>query len=241
MPEGALARVDGAPMETRRVRLDECAALTGAVVVVDVLRSFTTAAYGVAGGARSLCATDDPVRARALVEASPGALAVGSLPGGAPIPGFDLPNSPARLDRCDLAGRDLVLTTAGGVRGLLSATRADLLLAGSLVCARATARLLARRAPARVSFVITGIWTDRDGDEDHACADLIEALIEDDSVDPAPFEERVRRSDFGRRFTGGDDSPLPLADLERCARADRFDFALQARRDAGRIVLLPRH
>lgn len=226
-------------MEIRRVGLDACAALTGAVVVVDVLRSFTTAAYGLAGGARALYATDDPARARALVESVPGTLSIGSVPGGAQIPGFDLPNSPTRLEREAFAGRDLVLTTAGGVRGLLASTGADLLLAASLVCATATARVLARSAPERVTFVITGIWSDRDGDEDHACADLIEALLGDERSDPAVYEARVRGSDFGRRFTGPDDSPLPAGDLERCARANRFDFALHAQRDGEHLVLRP--
>jgi 2-phosphosulfolactate phosphatase len=90
-----------------------------------------------------------------------------------------------------------------------------------------------------VTFVITGIWTDRDGDEDYACADLIEALLADETVDPRPFEARVRNSDFGRRFTGEPDSPLPVADLECCARADRFDFALRAQRDGANVVLVP--
>jgi 2-phosphosulfolactate phosphatase len=226
-------------MEMRRVGLDACPDLTGTVVVVDVLRSFTTAAFGFAAGAGSIHAADGPRHARALIDRMPDALTVGSLPGGAPIPGFDLPNSPARLAGSTLGGRSIVMSTAGGVRSLLASANADLVLAASLVCARATARLLRRRAPSRVTFVITGIWTDRDGDEDYACADLIEALLADETADPAPFEARVRNSDFGRRFTGEPDSPLPVADLECCARADRFDFALLAQRDGASVVLVP--
>jgi 2-phosphosulfolactate phosphatase len=228
-------------MKMRRAGLAACPDLEGTVVVVDVLRSFTTVAFGFAAGARSVHAAEDPAEARALIEAMPGALTVGAQPGGMPIPGFDLPNSPARVAAARLAGRDIVMSTAGGMRGLLTSTRADHLLAASLVCAGATARLLKRLAPERVTFVITGIWTDRDGDEDHACADLIEALLAHDEVDPAPFEARVRRSDFGRRFTGAPDSALPAADLECCAHANRFDFALRARRDGARITLLPEH
>jgi 2-phosphosulfolactate phosphatase len=226
-------------MEFRRVGLDACPGLTGTVVVVDVLRSFTTAAYGFAAGAGAVYAADGPLQARTLIDAIPGALTVGSLPGGAQIPGFDLPNSPARLAGGALAGRPIVMSTAGGVRSLLASVNADLLLATSLVCAGATARLLRRRAPDCVTFVITGIWTDRDGDEDYACADLIEALLDHEVVDPAPFEARVRGSDFGRRFTGGPDAPLPAADLECCASADRFDFGLRAQRDGTGVILVP--
>ncbi len=226
-------------MEIRRVGLDACADLCGTVVAVDVLRSFTTAAFAFAAGAGALHAADGPQHARELIDNIPGALTIGSLPGGAPIQGFDLPNSPARLVGRALAGQPIVMSTAGGVRSLLASANADLLLAAGLVCASATARLLRRHAPSRVTFVITGIWTDRDGDEDYACADLIEALLADETVDPAPYEARVRNSDFGRRFTGGPDAPLSAADLECCARADRFDFALRAQREGASVVLAP--
>ena len=226
-------------MRVQRVGLAACPELTGTVVVVDVLRSFTTAAVAFAAGARAIYAVEDASQARTLTHAIPGALTVGSLPGGASVPGFDLPNSPARLAGGDLAGRTLLMSTAGGMRSLLTSVNADLVLAAGLVGAGATARLLKRLAPSSVTFVITGIWTDRDGDEDHACADLIEALLVDEHVDPAPFEARVRNSDFGRRFTGAPDSVLPAADLECCARANRYDFALRAHRDGATVVLVP--
>lgn len=226
-------------MRIRRVGLDACRELGGAVVVVDVLRSFTTAAIGFAAGARTLYAADDPERARELAAAAPGAVTVGSRPGGAPIDGFDLPNSPARVAEGAIDGRDIVMSTAGGVRGLVASQRADLLLAGSLVCAGATAALLRRERPSEVAFVITGVWTDRDGDEDHACADLIEAMLFDPWVDPAPYEARVRASDFGRRFTGPPHADLPAADLECCARANRYGFAMRAQRHGAGVRLVP--
>jgi len=226
-------------MKIDHVWLSACPDLTGAVVVVDVLRSFTTAAVAFSGGARAIYAVEGADHARALLAATPGALTVGSLPGGAQIPGFDFPNSPARLAGWDLTGRTLLMSTAGGMRGVLTSTKADLVLAASLACAGATARLLKRLAPERVSFVITGIWNDRDGDEDQACADLIEALLHDEQVDPRPFEARVRNSDFGRRFVGGPDSPLAREDLDYCARASRYDFALQVRREGDRVALVP--
>ncbi len=224
-------------MEIRRALLDACPGLEGTVIVLDVLRSFSTAAYALAAGARSIQLEASADAARNLAATMPGALTVGSAPGGWAIPGFDLTNSPAALLRREVRGRDLVQCTSGGVRGLLTSTRADVLLAGSLVCARATARLVRRLAPARVTLVVTGVWTDRDGDEDYACADYIEALLADERVDPAPFEARVRGSDFAHRFTGEPESSHPSADIECCAVADRFDFALRAHRDGGQLVL----
>src|SRR6185503_1660179 len=101
-------------------------------------------------------------------------------------------------------GRRIIHCTAAGVRGLVRSRRADRLLASSMVCAGATARYLRRLAPPAIALVVTGNWSDRDGDEDSACADYIEALLRGESPDPAPFAERVRASDFGRRFTDPD-------------------------------------
>jgi 2-phosphosulfolactate phosphatase len=138
-----------------------------------------------------------------------------------------------------LRGRDIIHCTAAGIRGLLSCRHAEPLLAGSLVCARATARVLRRLAPARVTLVVTGNWTDRDGDEDYACADYIGALLRDEAPDPMLFAARVRNCDFGRRFTDPDHPALPAADLDFCAAVDRFDFALQVRRADGHLVMEP--
>lgn len=212
-------------MKFLRSDLAHCPELHGAVVVIDVLRSFTTAAYALAGGAREVLAVDSVETAHALRRQDPSALAVGALPGGRPVPGFDVGNSPSELVGHELLGRRVLLYTAGGTRGLVSCDHASAVLAGSLVCAGATARFLKALALPSVTFVVTGIWTDRDGDEDHACADLIEALLRGQDPPRAPFAERVRASDFGRRFTAGGDPHLPLADLNLCADVDRYDFA----------------
>jgi 2-phosphosulfolactate phosphatase len=135
----------------------------------------------------------------------------------------------------------VVLTTAAGVRGLQRFHGARRLFAASLVCARATAGAIRAARANSVCFVITGEWVDRDGDEDIACADYIEALLRGRDADGGEFARRVRDSDFGRRFASGTSPNLPPADLEIAADADRYAFAMPVRRDDGRLVIrLPR-
>ena len=182
---------------------------------------------------------DSVEAARALRSRYPDALAVGAVGGGAPAPGLDLGNSPAAVAALDLAGRRIIQYTAGGTRGLVACDQAVVLLAASLVCASATAGYLRRLDPPSVTLVVTGIWSDRDGDEDHACADLIEALLRGDDPPRALFADRVRQSDFGRRFLAGTDPNLPPADLECAAAVDRFGFAMPMNRLRDGLLIRP--
>jgi len=226
-------------MRILRSDLPHCPELHGAVVVIDVLRSFTTIAYAFAQGAREVIPVDSIEAARELRARDPDAFAIGAVGGGAPAPGLDIGNSPARVAGLDLTGRRIIQYTAGGTRGLVACDHAIVLLAASLVCASATAAYLRLLHPPSVTLVVTGIWTDRDGDEDHACADLIEALLRGYDPPRGQFAERVRNSDFGRRFTAGNDPNLPLADLDCCAAVDRFDFAMPMNRLRDGLLIRP--
>lgn len=231
-------------LRTRRLylnRLDASADISGVVVVIDVLRSFSTAAYAFAAGARVIYPVETVAAALQLAQQHPNALTTGAIAGGDPVSGFDFGNSPAALFESDLRNRTLIQTTAAGVRGLLRFAHAEAVFAAGLVCASATAQAILALAPATVTLLITGEWVDRDGDEDAACADYIEALLQGKTPDPAQYAARVRQSDFGRRFARGDNPSLPLADLALCAQADRFDFAIRAVRNADRLALEARH
>ncbi len=81
-------------MRTRRLflnRLDPAHEPTDAVVVIDVLRSFTTAAYAYAAGASTIYPVETISRAFRLQRRLPDAATTGAVGGGDPIPGRCLP------------------------------------------------------------------------------------------------------------------------------------------------------
>ncbi|MBS1143060.1 MAG: 2-phosphosulfolactate phosphatase [Proteobacteria bacterium] len=221
-------------------RLQSQPVASDTVVVIDVLRSFTTAAVMLSRGASAIYPVERIASATALLAELPNPLSVGAVGGGDPVPGFDFGNSPSQLLDADLAGRSVVMTTAAGVRGLQRFRHARQLYAASLVCARATAEAIRAAGADEVSFIITGEWVDRDGDEDIACADYIEALLRGEGASPDAFAARVRQSDFGQRFTAGTWPNLPMADLDIAAQPDLFDFALPVIRDGDRMVIRDR-
>lgn len=110
------------------------------VVVSDVIRATTTATTAVARGNRCIpVATVEAARAAAAAHNGT-ALLVGEQ-GGEPIPGFDLNNSPAAVDRVE--GKTIILLSTSGTRVLHGARDASDVFAGSLRTATATASALA--------------------------------------------------------------------------------------------------
>lgn len=207
------------------------------VIVIDVLRSFTTAAVALAQGASAIYPVEGLAQAIALSADLSSSVSIGAVGGGEPAPGFDFGNSPSQLMHADLASKQVVLSTAAGVRGLQRFHHARQLYAASLVCARATAAAVLAAGAEEVCFVITGEWVDRDGDEDIACADYLETLLCRDDCRPEQFSRRVRESDFGQRFTSGTSLNLPLADLDIAAHADLFSFAMLVQHEGDHLVI----
>jgi 2-phosphosulfolactate phosphatase len=226
-------------MRVLRSDLAHVPQLEGVIVVIDVLRAFSTAAYAFYAGARAMVVAHSIDEIETLRGWHAPCVTVGAHAGGKPVPGLDHGNSPASVAALDLTGVTVIEYTAGGVRGLIDCEHAPAVLAASLVCARATADYIRRLQPDKVTLVITGLWTDRDGDEDHACADLIEAHLSGELPWLEDYERRVRLSDFGRRFGDPAYPHLSRADLELCAVADRFDFAMPMRRSGQGLVIEP--
>lgn len=227
-------------MKARYVALDE-AQPGEAVVVIDVLRAFTTVAWAFDGGARRMLAVDTHASALRLRDTLPAGTLIAGEDGGKRMDGFDLGNSPIEIQNHDVAGRDIVLRTSAGTQGLNLTAGSEVALAASFVVAGATARALTQARIGQVDFIITGASLGRDGDEDLACAELIVAMTKDPNVDSRPFVERIATSDAGRHFLSDDYPWLPAADLAVASEVDRFGFALAARLDeaAGAIELVP--
>jgi len=223
-------------MRVARVRgIEGARGARGTVVVIDVLRAFTTAAYAFDCGAREveLVATSEEGLARKREE--PSLVLVGEV-GGRPIPGFDHGNSPERMRELDLAERRLVLRSSSGVQGALAAApTADHLLLGSLVTASATVEL-ARSLARDVVLVAMGSPDGPDGPEDEACAELLEHLLGGERPDLARITRTVRESPAGRQALDPSIDWITPGDLELALALDRFDFAIEARVEEERLI-----
>ena len=224
-------------MQIHRVHRLEAAEARGIVIIIDVIRAFSVAAYAFAGGARAIWLVREVEEAIALREREPSALLAGEV-GGRLIAGFDFNNSPAGMAAAAVRGRLLIQHTGAGTQGAVNATGAAYLLPCSLVTARATAAY-ARRLAETTGEIITLMPTESASEqgappmEDHVCADYLEALLRQQADAPAVLETGLQHlRDSGRLEIFEQGYPdFPPEDVPAFLAADRFAFAMQGMRE----------
>lgn len=228
----------------------DAAAAEGCVVVIDVLRAFTTAAFAFHAGASEIWLCSSTEEALALRRRARAALLVGEI-GGRAIRGFDHGNSPSALQDLDLQGRIVILRTSNGTQGVARAVHASSILLGSLVCAAATARHVRGLGADTVTLLSMG-WIGEppvgpaiaalpgapasappsvlasavEGAEDHACAGYLAALLAGAPGDSAAAIRATEQSPAGQRALDPAFPWISPADLACATAVDRFDFAM---------------
>ncbi|MFC1975277.1 2-phosphosulfolactate phosphatase [Chloroflexota bacterium] len=231
-------------MDIHYATLETCSGATDTVVVIDVWRSFTTAACAFASGARDIVTVGSSEEAVALRDRIPGALLMGMGVSvvGPPAEGFDFENSPVDLMNNDLSDRRLIQCTPNGTKGIVRSKNAESLLAGSFVCAEATVRYIKQRSPAQVTFVST----ESGEGEDQICGEYMAALLCDKvlAVTAALNEIREIGWERTRRFVAKGvmietQGTKLMADLDCCLTLDRFDFAMLVQRQNGLLIMEP--
>jgi 2-phosphosulfolactate phosphatase len=210
--------------------LDNAHQAVGLVVVIDVLRAFTTAAHAFDRGSEKILPVASVEEAFRLRKRIAGSLIMGE-DGGIKPEGFDFGNSPGEISGKGLRGKTLIQRTSAGTQGILRAVHADHLFAASFVVAQATALQIKKIDPGVVSFIVTGESMGRDGDEDRACGEYIQSLIIGEGHDPRIFTQRVATSSVGQFFKFSRNPYISASDFTMSIEADRFSFTLPIKRE----------
>jgi 2-phosphosulfolactate phosphatase len=215
----------------RFVATAEAHLATGAVVGIDVLRAFSTAAYALSNGAREIYLVGGVAEAIAFKADHPGTLAMGEEHGRRPA-GFDFANSPVELGSADVAGRTIVQRTSAGTQGVVAALAAERLWCAALVTASATARAVVAAGLGPPTYVITG-WgsgSPGGGEDDLATAELIERARLGQPLDAAATAARVAASDEAIRTLSIGAGHVHPEDVARSVAVDAFGFAMEVAR-----------
>ena len=213
-------------MIIERATLNDCHLAQDKVVVIDVLRAFTTAAFAFEVGAEEIILVSTIQEAFALKSTFPDALLLGEEHG-LPIQGFDFGNSPYELLNKNLTGKRLIQRTSAGTQGVVKAQRAKQILVTGLCNASATTSFLKQMSIKNLVLVETGVRNTQSGLEDIACADLLEALMLNRAYDLDAISQRVYEAPAAKKFLDETLEAFPKGDLECALQIDKFNFAMQ--------------
>ncbi len=219
-------------MKFNYTSLETCHTATGIVLVIDVLRAFSTAAYAFSRGAKEIMLVSGVEEALALKEQTPNSKVMGEV-GGLPPEGFDFGNSPTRIIEQDITGITLIQRTGAGTQGAVRSKNANTMLAVSFVVAKATMEYVLRLNPQEVTFVVTG---GMDNAEDLACAEFLQKQFLGQVVDKYEYIHRVISSRDALQHM--EDHPqFPKSDLDYCTRINTFDFAMPITRKNNQLIV----
>ncbi len=222
-------------MKFHYTNLEDCHTAKGIVIIIDVLRAFSTAAYAFSRGAREIVLVSTVEEALTLKLQIPNSKAMGEVGGLAPE-GFDFGNSPTFINREDLSGITLIQRTGAGTQGAVRSENAEVMLASSFVVATATVAFINNLRASEVTFVVTG-KTFSGGDEDLACAEYLEELLKGNNPDTKSFIKRVFDSRDALQHLDPLELAFPRSDLDYCTKIDKFDFAMPITREDGKLIM----
>lgn len=214
-------------------------------VVFDVVRATTTIAAALSAGAAGVQvygSIDDAAEAAAPVREK--IVLAGERHCVAP-PGFDLGNSPGDFDAERVGGRTIYLATTNGTVALLASRTADVLLAGSLANASATAAAVTAIGKP-VTLVASGTQGQVAMDDLLGCgavlAGLPDAELENDTALLAHVAWDASKDDLPRALRRGASghhlmNANLLADIDACAAVDRFPVVCRVHDADGQLIV----
>ena len=208
---------------------------TGVVIIVDVLRAYTTAAVALSGGAEKIVLVAEVEEALALRNAGVGEVCMGEV-GGMRPEGFDFGNSPSQLGRADVRGKTIIQSTRAGTVGMAAATRADHLYGGSFAVATATASVVRRMDPEVVTIVAMGSEGRVRADEDEQCALFLRNLLLGVRPDHESVRALVLAGSEARKYGNPATPHFPLEDRDMAVTIDSHGFAIRVVKEDGLLV-----
>jgi 2-phosphosulfolactate phosphatase len=213
----------------------------GLTVIIDVFRAFSCTPLFFHFGAAQVIIEDDPTKALTLKRENPDFILVGEVDE-VPLQGAELGNSPSHIIlKGDSYFRDktVIHRTTAGVTGAVTALcKAEEVVLGSFVMAKAVAGYIRARRPERVVLVSMGDRAKKKAPEDESCADYIEHLLTGKPYDPVQSYKDIVFQTTAQKFIIGTKDYLPREDPIFCLQRDLFDFVLTAKREGEITVVL---
>ena len=213
----------------------------GVVVVIDVFRAFSCAPLFFHFNARRVILEADPEKAIKITRENPGFILVGEVDE-VPLEGSEVGNSPSHIilkGEPYFKDKTVIHRTTSGVTGVSSAyDKAEEIILGSFVMAKAVATYIKSQNPGMVTLLAMGARAQKRAAEDEACADYLEHLLTGTPYDPVQAFKDIVFQQTAQKFIQGTREYLPREDPIFCLQPNLFDFVLTVKRTGDRLEVL---
>jgi len=212
------------------------------VVVIDVLRAFTTACYVMNNNPKDYIIVSDLSQAYELKKENPDYILMGERDG-KNLPGFDYGNSPAEIKNLDFSGKTIVQTTTLGTKGVVSALKhTKEIITGSFTNAKAIINYIKKENPKIVYLFCTD--SRPNDNEDLMLAKYIKGYFENKMLDINVIRENlIKQSQLiksGVWYLFNSKGKYAKSDFSLALEPDKFDFVMKIYLDKNKLVHLKR-
>lgn len=208
----------------------------GLVVIIDVFRAFTTAAYVMNNGARKIIPVGSLDEAFELKRKNPDFILIGER-NGLKVEGFDHGNSPAEIQNIDFTDKTVIQTTSAGTQGILNAKNADEILLCSFVNIQSTIDYIKKSNPEIVTMVSMGTSGVEKSDEDELCAGYIKDSLEGKKPDFSEIKSYLRTYKSALKFFDRSKPEFQEDDFYCAMSIDRFKFVLTVKKENNEVYI----
>ena len=175
--------------------------VSGTVIVIDVLRAFSTAVVAFEHGVEKIIMVEEVEQALDIQKNGLADISMGEVDGIKPD-AFNFGNSPFELSNSQIQGAILVQSTRAGTTGVERASKAgaSTIFAASLMNASATSDLVKSLKCDSVTIFAMGAWGTTRSDEDEQCALYIRNLLQGRKPDHQSVINLVRAGEEAQKY-----------------------------------------
>jgi len=196
-------------------------------IVIDVIRAFTVAHHAFLQGVDKILLVNSVEKAFQIKNDHPDYLLAGEIKG-LPIEGFQLDNSPYRIQHEEVRGKTLVQRTTNGVKATLNSLNANEVFVTGFSNSKTTAKYIQKLLRDKKEPKVHIIASHPTSDDDFACAEYIKALLEgSENVAPKHVIKRINDSEVAKKFHDPGKPEFNSTDLLYCTKEIESSFVMR--------------
>ncbi|OGH16142.1 MAG: hypothetical protein A3C30_02890 [Candidatus Levybacteria bacterium RIFCSPHIGHO2_02_FULL_40_18] len=210
---------------------------SGLVIIVDVLRAFTTICYVFSNKADKAILVKGPEEGLLLKRENPNYVLIGER-GGFKLPGYDYGNSPYELKKVNFSGKTIVMTTSQGTAffyRLSKHSECKELITGSFVNASSIVNYIKQNKYKTITFVCTD--NSYQNNEDYMCVKYLISCLKGKPLNFQEIKKDLTKHPVAERFIKKPLTKHAPYDFELSLQLNKFSFIIKANMSTKRIIL----